>query len=55
MHSSLSRKAIHNSKHPGFMYKKAICLGTSSKKVTGSPDDDLRSPRKFCLYFVLAS
>ena len=37
-----------------FMYKKAICLGTSSKQVTASPDD-LRSPRKFCLYFVLAS
>ena len=29
MHSDLSREATHNSKHPGFMYKKVICLGSS--------------------------
>ena len=54
MHSDLSHEATHNSKHPGFMYKKAICLGTSSKQVTASPDD-LRYRRKFYLYFALAS
>ena len=46
MHSDLSREATHNSKHPDFMYKKAICLGTSSKQVTVSPND-LRSPNNY--------
>ena len=36
MHSDLSREATHNSKHPGFMYKKAICLHVHVPQVSRS-------------------
>ena len=35
MHSDSSREATYNSKHPGFMYKKAICSLRMTVEVVG--------------------